>query len=816
MDIEKIKKNFDVNEPLLLEWAVDVFSCFRKADSELANQFEDAVCTDAFISKVFETDSSFKKTKLLKMLSFEKFKMQIPFMAELFLKGDMEIPVKVGFLKRLAVVNTGKATELIAKEFDRSDARHIVWCESVLKLLPGGDASSFVNRLLNDILPICDKDYFQEDTDSYLTLVKMGIQNNHPESVSAAVDYLVHGPYEEWDYLIFSLLDICGMGEFEFTLFLLMMEGEVDSFPTVVNRCYKTLPGEETLCDAFRIILRNENTDAKDLVNTHLSLLPDTSVKKLIESFLANETFKNFIKAEGVYEEAFYGAVISLIWSHYLSGDMSDILLEEDDVVFISGLDCETNPYIDVLINHFKKLEILHVVPLLSEMLAEESNDYAALNVIKMMQALNTESFIPDLFRFMSNFFETGLDNAMDHCIEVLANYGLPTINYMDENFDLFDKNLYIFIIELADKIMQPESEQFLLKYFDQLIINEKIDLLDMLTRRLSENAVERLKHKTGKSQFNIDKLFVITSLLNGNTDDSRFPEILDYVRRQHEIQQKALSEAFTGDFLNEIRTHLILELECESCGDISDYKVHKVFMSGDTSPYVVDELICMECGRLTEFQITDRGRRSITAEAIRTRFLAEEVLVDEDFQKHSVVEFIQTAFLGRAMSIKDGLDEYRKRIDKNPGDPGNYIGIGNVYKFCGKVAFAKQYYEEAIQQRAFYIEPYFQIAQILAMEDEPDKALDYLEQGKKYLQRPVVCKGINVTSEEIVEGYIDLYNRLIDETGSDLDYLSYSFVEEMPGKKYKKIGRNEKCPCGSGKKYKKCCMIKQKRAGLQ
>lgn len=25
-----------------------------------------------------------------------------------------------------------------------------------------------------------------------------------------------------------------------------------------------------------------------------------------------------------------------------------------------------------------------------------------------------------------------------------------------------------------------------------------------------------------------------------------------------------------------------------------------------------------------------------------------------------------------------------------------------------------------------------------------------------------------------------------------------------------KKVGRNELCPCGSGKKYKKCCMVKQ------
>ena len=31
------------------------------------------------------------------------------------------------------------------------------------------------------------------------------------------------------------------------------------------------------------------------------------------------------------------------------------------------------------------------------------------------------------------------------------------------------------------------------------------------------------------------------------------------------------------------------------------------------------------------------------------------------------------------------------------------------------------------------------------------------------------------------------------------------NFITET--RKSKKIGRNEKCPCGSGKKYKKCCL---------
>ena len=32
------------------------------------------------------------------------------------------------------------------------------------------------------------------------------------------------------------------------------------------------------------------------------------------------------------------------------------------------------------------------------------------------------------------------------------------------------------------------------------------------------------------------------------------------------------------------------------------------------------------------------------------------------------------------------------------------------------------------------------------------------------------------------------------------------SIEKPSPRRVPKKVGRNEKCPCGSGKKYKKCC----------
>ena len=39
--------------------------------------------------------------------------------------------------------------------------------------------------------------------------------------------------------------------------------------------------------------------------------------------------------------------------------------------------------------------------------------------------------------------------------------------------------------------------------------------------------------------------------------------------------------------------------------------------------------------------------------------------------------------------------------------------------------------------------------------------------------------------------------------------------VKKQPVRVAAKAGPNDPCPCGSGKKYKKCCMQKDKEAGL-
>ena len=55
---------------------------------------------------------------------------------------------------------------------------------------------------------------------------------------------------------------------------------------------------------------------------------------------------------------------------------------------------------------------------------------------------------------------------------------------------------------------------------------------------------------------------------------------------------------------------------------------------------------------------------------------------------------------------------------------------------------------------------------------------------------------------------------RVAKETGAAA--ATKTRVKKEPIRKEKKVGPNDPCPCGSGRKYKKCCMQKDKAAGME
>lgn len=54
-----------------------------------------------------------------------------------------------------------------------------------------------------------------------------------------------------------------------------------------------------------------------------------------------------------------------------------------------------------------------------------------------------------------------------------------------------------------------------------------------------------------------------------------------------------------------------------------------------------------------------------------------------------------------------------------------------------------------------------------------------------------------------------DDYQKRLDEHCLRLKEILSQSNRQSPNKSAKRVGRNEPCPCGSGKKYKKCCLQK-------
>lgn len=103
---------------------------------------------------------------------------------------------------------------------------------------------------------------------------------------------------------------------------------------------------------------------------------------------------------------------------------------------------------------------------------------------------------------------------------------------------------------------------------------------------------------------------------------------------------------------------------------------------------------------------------------------------------------------------------------------------------------------------------PYIE-SRLRAVDDAEDGAIP---QGKiLVLRMPLLTSG---TSEAETE------SELIDDDGSDEAFcpecaaaghdprdLAYFFPPPAPWARSRKNGRNDPCPCGSGRKYKRCCL---------
>ena len=92
------------------------------------------------------------------------------------------------------------------------------------------------------------------------------------------------------------------------------------------------------------------------------------------------------------------------------------------------------------------------------------------------------------------------------------------------------------------------------------------------------------------------------------------------------------------------------------------------------------------------------------------------------------------------------------------------------------------------------------------------EKIFDGKKTAKLGTEKKPAC--VNVQTEERLQEVASIFEEngwvytigLEPDKPEDITDLEILLHPQEPKRAEKRIGRNEPCPCGSGKKYKKCC----------
>jgi len=163
---------------------------------------------------------------------------------------------------------------------------------------------------------------------------------------------------------------------------------------------------------------------------------------------------------------------------------------------------------------------------------------------------------------------------------------------------------------------------------------------------------------------------------------------------------------------------------------------------------------------------------------------------------------------LAEAGRREEALAQLTENLLRFPDDPWVIIKGGDVHEALGEHDQAERLYRRALElagdddyARAGAVERLVPLLDNAGRKEEAD-ALIHAEEAREDIRRNAWKNILDDKPEKQPSPLLDdIVNDPFAEE-DDHDLFSVPYTRPLP-----KIGRNEPCPCGSGKKYKKCCL---------
>jgi tetratricopeptide (TPR) repeat protein len=802
MYLKNLALKADMKEPILVEWVLDQL---EDLDDDKTKAIEEQLFSDLSIQYMLDHFDSNLLTRIFQQISSQRFSNKIEMLIKRWPHWEDNLA------RWSAPIITQCDPSAAAKLFNSYCNKGVAQFEDFgkwmgilksLAYLPIEEAKT----ISTDIIKTYQESMIDEKIKHSLSLyiVAMAWTYDHPEFDAFFQEYIVHLPAASKVQYIEGLSHLIAMFDFspdEFSLISNILEGADVPFSETIKPFYvETIPAE-VLEKAVNNLKKRSHHFMASFLDNYGHVLENKKVQTVFYHLINNTDLMNRLhrKKQRPYV---YAMVFACILASLKKEKMDLSGVTVDEAVKLLSSDIENIPDLDTFISYFKNQQKEHVIRSLTHALGEAFHHFGAGHIINVMGALGYDAFLKPLTDTLSTDVR---HDFVDHYAETaLLNYGERAVDFFTNHFNDLNDSVKISVLGIVQKIDSPKTAEFIDKCFDSLWKLDREALLRACQTVCSEECRERLKPKINKGQTLIDQTYIILTLLN----DPKATEIDDLLKQYYEQQreQTEISNAFLkGELLDTVRPYIDVELRCENCCDENIYRLNQIIINekGQGKPYIAQELRCLHCNLISSFEFTSKGMMVLSAEIMRL-LLFESEQERKTAYEQSPVKFLSAISHGKAVDIGDAINKYLLEIKKNPDETENYIGLGNIYYNTNQYKKAGDSFRKAIEKDPSYLQPYFSLAKIADGTGNPAVALNNLEQGVSHSVSPKFVKGFEGQIPDFIFEYCELHKSLVQRLKRDHPLLNPSdFKVKLT------IGRNAPCPCGSGKKYKKCCLNK-------
>ncbi len=499
--------------------------------------------------------------------------------------------------------------------------------------------------------------------------------------------------------------------------------------------------------------------------------------------------------------------ILGLVISLYARNKFDLTTSPLDELIKIASFDIEYLPCYEQIIERIHEFPQNDIVEALSRGIQKAHNTYGEVHLVNIMGSLKYPEFIEILLNCLS---EKHGDFVCEAARDALLKIGTVAENAIIDRWDTLDESQKIYLFSVLELIGGTKTAALLLRIgkgkdqnWEEMWCNTALGVPDLSLIKLLEPELKR------KQSYIDDTYLKLCLLLDYNPPN--LSEIRDRVTA-YKVKVEAKRKAFRGNKIGDIIDDtLSIRLVCKECGKENRYEVKNVFIDPSRKkfePFIGDDLECLSCGAKEGFSITSMGQLALTAELLKMNMVIKEGLEYDGPLKIFGISIL----CGKRVTLPEALDYYEKELRKHPEDVNNLLGYGNILIKIGRDEQAKEYYRKCLKFDPCCAEAALSLAHILSGEGQFKEALEIMKESLKYKSKWRLYKWHKRTFKDFERTFFEEYDKI--EESIDSSFVILDFSSKLPPKttiirEYKKVSRNDPCPCGSGKKYKHCCMKK-------